>query len=200
MSPQKAPCGSMPISRDLCAWQMPATRDTCAVMAERPVRSSRVEKMSRSRSWRRSPQPPHRRPPAPPPPPLRCAAPAARVVEEPQPVRRFHRGARAGDRVKARRARAAERANPSTAASASASPFSSPAPETNTYQFQFGSAPGPSPFRAFCDQRAAPVQAARVVVDPSSAVQPCGVVFTLFLAASPSDLATLAAVLAPPNT
>ena len=47
LSSQKAPCGSMPFSRDLCAWQMPAIKNTCAAMAERPFRTARVEKMSR---------------------------------------------------------------------------------------------------------------------------------------------------------
>ena len=133
-----------------------------------PRRNSRSRSRTCSSSsgeWRRSPSPLPRRPPTPPPPPPRRAQPAARggEVSVPEPAaRRFHRGTRAGDRVKTRRNRAAERANPFTAASASTSPFSTGGHGAGTGLF--GSTPGPTPFRDACCHRAAPVQAGRSIL------------------------------------
>ena len=158
----------MPFSRDLCAWQMPATKNTWAVMAERPIRSARVEKMGRSRSWRRSPQPPHRRPPTPPPPPSRCAAPAARVVEEPQPVRRFHRGARAGDRVKASAPILLRQPRPAPAPSA-ALPLRQTPTSLAVLLVRLPSGLSVTSALRQCRQHALLL----THVDPSSAVQPC---------------------------
>ena len=84
-------------------------------------------------------------------------------VSVPEPAaRRFHRGIRAGDRIKTRRNRAAERANPFTAASARTSPFSTGGHGAGTGLF--GSTPGPTPFRDACCHRAAPVQAGRSIL------------------------------------
>ena len=84
-------------------------------------------------------------------------------VSEPEPAaRRFHRGTRAGGRVKARRNRAAERASPFTAASAGTSPFSAGGHGAGIGLF--GSTPGPTPFRDACCHRAAPAQVGRSVL------------------------------------
>ena len=166
----------------------------------REARTTRRYSRSRSRSsysgeWRRSPSPLRRRPPTPPPPPPRRAHPAARGEGAPHPeppARRFHRGTRAGDLVRMRRARAAERASPFTAASASTNPFSSSVRHRpfwqRTWPISF-----PRRLRANCSRAGA-----RCFCKPGGPFAcPPGVVVALLSPAGPSDFASLAAVLAP---
>ena len=121
--------------------------------------------------------------------------PAERPHPEP-PARRFHRGTRAGDLVRTRRARAAERASPFTAASASTNPFQQQCPGCwhrpfwqRTWPISF-----PRRLRANCSRAGS----ARCFCKPGGPFAcPPGVVVALLSPAGPSDFASLAAVLAP---